>query len=51
MTPDKLINALHDADNDLHFPVPETEWSFVPYADAQEKGFTCLPIISPQGIN
>jgi hypothetical protein len=46
MRPEELILSLKSSGNELHFPVPETEWTFVPYSDAQEKGFTCLPVIS-----
>jgi hypothetical protein len=47
MKPEKLLEALRAAKTDsLHFPVPNTDWTFMPYSDAGEKGFTCLPVVN-----
>ncbi|MDR0656874.1 MAG: glycoside hydrolase family 127 protein, partial [Treponema sp.] len=41
----ELLRVLK-ADKPLHFPVPGTDYSFVPYWDVGDEGFTCLPVIS-----
>jgi hypothetical protein len=40
----ELLRVLK-ADRPLHFPVPGTDYSFVPYWDVEDEGFTCLPVI------
>jgi DUF1680 family protein len=42
----ELIRRLQPAkDKPLHFPVPGTAYTFMPYWDAGEEGFTCVPVI------
>jgi DUF1680 family protein len=44
--PEDLLAVLKPtADNPLHFPVPDSNYTFVPYWDAEDEGFTCVPII------
>ncbi|MDR2618321.1 MAG: glycoside hydrolase family 127 protein [Treponema sp.] len=46
MTPEALAASLKpDPRNALHFPVPGTDYSYMPYWDAGEEGFSCVPII------
>jgi DUF1680 family protein len=46
MTPEALAAALKPVPgNALHFPVPGTDYAYVPYWDADEEGFSCVPII------
>jgi hypothetical protein len=46
MKPAELLAALKPAaQNPLHFPVPGSPYVFVPYWDADDEGFTCVPII------
>jgi DUF1680 family protein len=45
-TPEKLIASLKPAQGKvLHFPVPGTDYTILPYWDAKDTGFTCVPII------
>jgi hypothetical protein len=45
-TPEKLIASLKPVQGKaLHFPVPGTDYTILPYWDARETGFTCVPII------
>jgi hypothetical protein len=44
--PEDLIASLKPApDNPLRFPVPGTPYTYMPYWDAKDEGFTCLPVI------
>jgi hypothetical protein len=46
MKPESLLAALKPmADNPLHFPVPGSNYTFIPYWDADDEGFTCVPVI------
>jgi DUF1680 family protein len=45
-TPEKLIASLKPAQGKaLHFPVPGTDYTILPYWGANDTGFTCVPII------
>ncbi|MDR3174752.1 MAG: glycoside hydrolase family 127 protein [Treponema sp.] len=44
MDADTLMKALKP-DRPLHFPVPGTDYLFVPYWELGDEGFTCLPVI------
>jgi hypothetical protein len=45
-TPEKLIASLKPSQGKvLHFPVPGTDYTILPYWDAKDTGFTCVPII------
>ncbi|MDR2135347.1 MAG: glycoside hydrolase family 127 protein [Treponema sp.] len=44
--PEDLAASLKPApDKPLHFPVPGTAYTYLPYWDAGDEGFTCLPVI------
>jgi hypothetical protein len=44
--PEDLIDSLQPVPGKpLHFAVPGTSYTYLPYWDAGEEGFTCLPVI------
>lgn len=45
MQVDALLASV-TADEKLHFAVPNTEYCIMPYMDAPDEGFTCVPIVS-----
>jgi DUF1680 family protein len=46
MTPDQLIASLKsEKDKPLHFKAPGAGYTYMPYWDAKEEGFTCVPVI------
>jgi hypothetical protein len=43
---DLLPALIKSAENPLHFTIPGMNYTFIPYPEAEDEGFTCVPVIA-----